>query len=518
MSLTYVTAMLKIYDIEYNEKRNGKNLTDRLRHFQSLVETGVQLVVYVSAIYKDDVERVCKGFPVKIVVVELSDTWTYKEVVKWKETIPVHRNEAKDTFEFLTLMMAKAEFLHRTVESNPFGSEQFAWADFNVFHVLFNGFTSQEVLRGLCDVKLKEEHSFVVPGCWEKGRGLDRNNIHWRFCGGFFMGTAQGIRTFFDLHKQHLATAFDGMTWEVNFWAWLEREGNWKPTWYKAGHDASLITVPAEFFETVPATVQWLTKAEGAKSGTYTYPFLENAHATSSSFLNNTLCVRYVNYILTPPGLYIIHDAQGHLRTWNMLFELSEDRRSLIESGRQMNLVTAMPISGMAIQGIEDVRLYEFEGMMKCIGTQRQWSPTQQNRMMICDVSGSSFENAVVVEPPVPTGCEKNWIPVVHEGREHFIYQWFPFQVGVLENGQLRITIEHEMPNLFGKVRGSTVFLEEGSTLIGLVHYSEDRSPRHYYHMLVELDKATLRPLRRSRPFVFGRIGVEFCIGMAKEG
>jgi hypothetical protein len=138
--------------------------------------------------------------------------------------------------------------------------------------------------------------------------------------------------------------------------------------------------------------------------------------------------------------------------------------------------------------------------------------------MMICDVSGSSFENAVVVEPPVPTGCEKNWIPVVHEGKEHFIYQWFPFQVGVLENGKLRIVIEHEMPNLFGKVRGSTVFLEEGSTLIGLVHYSEDRSPRHYYHMLVELDKATLRPLRRSRPFVFGRIGVEFCIGMALEG
>ena len=93
MSLTYVTAMLKIYDIEYNEKRNGKNLTDRLRHFQSLVETGVQLVVYVSAIYKDDVERVCKGFPVKIVVVELSDTWTYKEVVKWKEKFEMQQRE-----------------------------------------------------------------------------------------------------------------------------------------------------------------------------------------------------------------------------------------------------------------------------------------------------------------------------------------------------------------------------------------------------------------------------------------
>jgi len=58
--------------------------------------------------------------------------------------------------------------------------------------------------------------------------------------------------------------------------------------------------------------------------------------------------------------------------------------------------------------------------------------------------------------------------------------------------------------------------VEEG--LLGVVHYSEERSPRHYYHMLVLLNKETFCPMARSQPFVFGRIGIEFCIGMAVRG
>jgi hypothetical protein len=158
---------------------------------------------------------------------------------------------------------------------------------------------------------------------------------------------------------------------------------------------------------------------------------------------------------------------------------------------------------------------------MRFIATQRQWSPSRQNRMMIgsVDVSASTLTNLVLVEPPQPTGCEKNWIPLVREGIEHFIYQWFPYQVGVLENGRpLKIVIEKTMPNLFSRIRGSTTFVPDGSERIGVVHYSEDRSPRHYYHMLIWLNHETLLPVARSQPFVFGRIGIEFCIGFTVCG
>lgn len=524
MSVTLVTAMLKIYDIEYNEKRNGKCLEDRLNHFQSLVETGLPLVIYVSEIYRGAVEERCKGFDqVRLVVTELADTWTYKEVVKWKEIIPAHRNVAKDTFEFLTLMTAKAEFMAQTVTSNPFGSDKFAWVDFNVFHVLFNGFTSQEVLKGMMGATLKPEHSFIVPGCWDKGRGLDRNSIHWRFCGGFFLATAEGVKEFFALHEKHLGSAFDGMTWEVNFWAWLEQNAGWQPSWFKAGHDSTLIEIPQAFFTcTQPSCVQWLTKVDGVQTGAYDYPVLQNYHPTSSSYVEFQgipyLNVRYVNYLLTPPGLYIIHDPSGHLRTENLLTVLSEDH--LIRTdGHFLKTVTSMPTFDDSIRGLEDIRLYEITGNMRFIATQRQYSPSRQNRMVIgsVDLSENTLTDLVLVEPPQPTGCEKNWIPLVHEGIEHFIYQWSPYQVGVQELGQLRIVIEKTMPNLFNRIRGSTTFVEEESGLIGVVHYSEDRSPRHYYHMLVRLDKTTLLPIERSQPFVFGRLGVEFCIGFASR-
>jgi len=525
MSLTLVTAMLKIYDIEYNEKRNGKNLEDRLNHFQSLVETGLPLVIYVSEIYRGAVEERCKGFDqVRLVITELADTWTYKEVAKWKEVIPAHRNGAKDTFEFLTLMTAKAEFMAQTAATNPFGSDKFAWVDFNVFHVLFNGFTSQEVLKGLQSATLKSEHSFVVPGCWDQGRGLDRNSIHWRFCGGFFLATAAGVKEFFALHETHLGSAFDGLTWEVNFWAWLEKEAGWRPSWFRAGHDSTLIEIPEAFFaSTRPSPVQWLTKVDGVQTGPYDYPPLQNYHPTSSSFLEFQgipyLNVRYVNYLLTPPGLYIIHDPSGHLRTENYLLQLSEDKRTRIGC-MQLQTVTSRLTVDDSIRGLEDIRLYEFENRMRFIATQRQYSPSRQNRMMIgtVDLSGSALTDLVLLEPPHPTGCEKNWIPLVHQGREHFLYQWFPYQVGVLENGKLTIVLEKAMPNLFHRIRGSTTFQEDGKERIGVVHYSEDRSPRHYYHMLVWLNKETLLPVARSQPFVFGRVGVEFCIGFAVVG
>ena len=70
-------------------------------------------------------------------------------------------------------------------------------------------------------------------------------------------------------------------------------------------------------------------------------------------------------------------------------------------------------------------------------------------------------------------------------------------------------------PQLFCKVRGSTTFTETEDGLVGLVHFSEEHLPRHYYHMLVLLEKETFRPLKYSEVFYFQKLGVEFCIGMA---
>jgi hypothetical protein len=75
--------------------------------------------------------------------------------------------------------------------------------------------------------------------------------------------------------------------------------------------------------------------------------------------------------------------------------------------------------------------------------------------------------------------------------------------------------IEIENP-LFRKIRGSTIFEETPDGFLGLVHQSEEHSPRHYYHMMVLLDKETLHIKNYSEFFCFEKLGIEFCIGFKK--
>jgi hypothetical protein len=62
-------------------------------------------------------------------------------------------------------------------------------------------------------------------------------------------------------------------------------------------------------------------------------------------------------------------------------------------------------------------------------------------------------------------------------------------------------------------MRGSAPFVEYGGEWVGVIHFSEETKPRHYFHMMVVLDKDTMKPLRYSEPFYFENISIEFCIG-----
>lgn len=142
------------------------------------------------------------------------------------------------------------------------------------------------------------------------------------------------------------------------------------------------------------------------------------------------------------------------------------------------------------------------------------------------------------------------------------IYGWYPFQVGIVTD----ITTETNSPHkshkklkiiksvniqnpIFSKIRGSSTFInvqkkdikeiwddlcnfmedeeneketpdeendeETDEYLLGVVHYSEEHSPRHYYHLLVLIKKRTLCPFKYSYPFYFEKLGIEFCIGFS---
>jgi hypothetical protein len=100
---------------------------------------------------------------------------------------------------------------------------------------------------------------------------------------------------------------------------------------------------------------------------------------------------------------------------------------------------------------------------------------------------------------------------------EYFIYKWSPLEVGKVNPETNTLEITHSYPvqsPLFHKVRGSAPFVETAEGLLGIVHLSEEHGPRHYYHIMVLLDKETFRPIKYSRTFCFRTLGVEFCVGM----
>jgi len=227
-----------------------------------------------------------------------------------------------------------------------------------------------------------------------------------------------------------------------------------------------------------------------------------------------------------------------------MLCELDKDYNPIADTFVVMNEKIDIPkYSGDVFsQGLEDVRLYrgavqqeyglltntEVRPTVKFIATNVDYSPNGKNNMVIGDysVDDHTISNVQVVLPPVESWCEKNWIPISSAlGEDLFIYKWSPFEVGRINpvsdgpvgpGGSLEIVVTHPVSApFFNKVRGSTTFVEREDGLLGVVHFSEDHNPRHYYHILVLLEKDSLRPLKYSNCFCFKSLGVEFCIGFA---
>ena len=226
----FVTAFLDL-------RSEDKSVATRLAHFRSLASTGIPLLVFASLCYQEPIEEICREHTNARIhrILELEETWTYSECVKHRLKMPAHRKATKDTFEFLTLMNAKVEFVEEIARGCR--EAQIAWIDFNVWHVVKDADTTTKMIQAISRLS---ESEVCVPGCWPKA-DVPWNRICWRFCGGFLFGGREAILAFAALYRASLPRYLEenGLTWEVNVWARMEQDG-WTPRWYKADHDDSL--------------------------------------------------------------------------------------------------------------------------------------------------------------------------------------------------------------------------------------------------------------------------------------
>ena len=536
-NLTFVTSFVNVYDPPFE----NKDANWRFDRFRDIAESGIQMCVYAGADSIELLRNFAKVYPnIQIMrVLNIDETWVSQICKQYDDsiTLPDHRNAPKDIPDYLYLINSKMEFMQDAIMKNPWNSTHFAWIDYSISYVFKNIPASQETLRILSQRTFAKKF-LTIPGCWDKltkeNEPMIFNQVHWRFCGGFLLGDRDSILEFYDLYQLHFAEFMyqhKKLIWEVNFWAWLELNTDWRPLWYRADHNDSILHVSAD--------VCSLSMRHLITKKTYDYPKFDTFDICQASYLNyngrNLLNSRYVNYWYTPAGHCRVRHPENRIITRNMFSELDENLMPICFKEMNNPPDEELPSTYCAFHGLEDIRLYEHRGKLQFIATSINYSPTGRNRMIIGDylADTQTYANCKVIQPPnLESWCEKNWIPLkgeepvtvteaesvtegtVSEDYPDFIYKWYPMEIGSIVNGQLQIHTTYPInAPYFQRVRGSSVFVEWGEFLIGVVHFSEDIVPRHYFHMLVMLDRKTRRPLKYSQIFYFEKIGIEFCIG-----
>ena len=546
---TFVTSFFYIYEKEYDPK---KTIPWRIERFREIAATGIKLCIYVCPNLEKYIKELESDFPDNVrcmKTMEIQDTIIAKMVREHGEYgLPEKRSENKDVADYLIIINSKTEFMTHAMEENPWKSTHFAWIDFNISHVFFDKERSLRFLKYLGSRTWFEDSFFVIPGCWDKWSGEHIGHIndviHWRFCGGFFMGDTASIRRFHALYMEHFPLFLaenHKLVWEVNFWAWLETRTDWlsvyetehgRKTWYKADHNDTIIgNIWARTF------TKRLLDSHGVTTTVYPYPVVDGYNPSSAAYLyhkgTHWLNTRYVNYWYYPDGWYMFYDGTRIIRSISMLSPLEENEDGILSpvDYHQISETIDLPKYDMYSRGIEDIRLYALRDRIKYIATTVGYHSTGGNRMIIGDFHTDTLDLAGshLIVPPTDTFVEKNWVPLVvnnpsseFHGRELFIYSWGPFTVGELRDDhktgvkRLEIIYREEKTRLapfFHKMKGSATFVDRGDVLVGVVHFSEELRPRHYFHMMVELDRRTLTPLRYSNPFYFESVSIEFCIG-----
>lgn len=259
MSTTFVTAYLKVYDEESDNTRTFDNrliyltFENRLIYFMLMLELGINICIFIDPEFRERFDQLEKKYTnLKIIdSMKIEDLELYKLGNSYPElcNLPINRNNLKDTSNYMFLMLAKLEFLKKAIDVNPFNSTNFCWFDFSLAYIFKDVNNTLLKIKKISNTTFKEPFLYM-PGCWNfKVDAMDylKNNIVWRFCGGFLIGDKETLKRFYTTSDNCFLTFLNEtktIVWEVNYWAWLESKGLIKPIWYLSGHDDSIVDIP----------------------------------------------------------------------------------------------------------------------------------------------------------------------------------------------------------------------------------------------------------------------------------
>jgi tetratricopeptide (TPR) repeat protein len=234
--------------------------------------------------------------------------------------------------------------------------------------------------------------------------------------------------------------------------------------------------------------------------------FGEDFRASAVSLANYPLAnVRFVNYWIDNGEYKTKHGCDVQTQNAYMNIETGELLKKMEDAS------VSLPRFPTNVKGLEDVRLYKFNGNLRFTTT----SVREYEEGMVRVVDGQynetlgTYSDVSVLNSPNDNPCEKNWLPI--ENTNKFIYRWFPLAIGEKTGSSFNIIKNTPVPNIFSLFRGSAPPIRFNNNFMALVHFGEYSKIRNYFHCFVELSE-DLSVIRMSAPFVFEKNGIEYCV------
>lgn len=254
-NVTFVTAYLKTYDNDYHET---KTFEKRLEFFMRIVELNINICLFISPEFKDAIDLITNKHQNVVVIEVLSiDDLEITKIGRKNShllNLPERRNSLKDSSNYMFLINSKIEFIKKAINANPFNNDYFCWFDFSLPYVF------KSIDNCLAKLKIYSESNFISQpfiansGCWNKCTNVEflKNDVYWRFCGGFFIGDKNSLLSFYHANVRYFEEFLSltkKLVWEVNYWAWLEFMGYVSFTWYLADHNDTIINIPTHVIQ-----------------------------------------------------------------------------------------------------------------------------------------------------------------------------------------------------------------------------------------------------------------------------
>jgi len=234
------------------------------------------------------------------------------------------------------------------------------------------------------------------------------------------------------------------------------------------------------------------------------------------------------------PLSYLHPENDIHLRTWNFMCELSPVNLEIDKYWLTDTSQFDVPPKWDFV-GLEDARLFRWEGKLYQCGVRRDTTPNGQGRMELSEIlikdenelqpNESKYKeiSRTRIEPPgAPTYCEKNWMPIL-DIPFHFVKWTNPTQVVKVnletKKAETVFLSDKTIPNL-PDFRGGSQVINYKEYRICLIHEVNlmknklQQKDASYKHRFVVWDK-NWNIVKMSDSFSLMDGEIEFTCGMA---